>query len=195
MTTDSANRNHRIRRTLLRGGTAVGVVLLIGTGVAGAQPGATTIKGCVGTTGLLRVIAPAQNCGLLEKPLEWNSQGPQGPSGPTGPAGPAGPEGPKGDTGPQGPAGPSGIIGYEQVFTPIDSPDGSLRSGNIDCPQGKRVFGGGATMNNLSLELVESHSYDFEVAGVRHSGWFVDVQNRGGGDRTFHVFAICANAS
>jgi hypothetical protein len=81
------------------------------------------------------------------------------------------------------------------VFAPVDIPNGAFRSGTVDCPAGKRVLGGGGVLNSGFLTLQESHAYDFDSAGVHHSGWLVDVQNGNGGDRSFNVFAICANVS
>jgi hypothetical protein len=212
MTTSNLEKSRRIRRNLLRAGVVVATGLVIGAGVAAAAaPSNTVINGCVGPTGLLRVLdPPATNCGLLEKPLQWNAQGPTGPQGPQGPAGTAGPAGPagpvgpqgangalgpQGQQGPQGPAGSSGITGYEQVFRSVAIPSGAFRTGTLECPAGKRVLGGGAVLNSTFLTLQETHAFDFDVASVHHSGWLVDVQNGLGGDRTFSVFTICANVS
>ena len=81
------------------------------------------------------------------------------------------------------------------MFEPVAIPNGGFRTGTVECPAGKRVLGGGAVMNSSFLTLEESHAFDFDVAGVHHSGWLVDVQNGNGGDRSFSVFAICANVS
>lgn len=197
----------------MRGSVVVATALVIGSGVAAAAPVSSAINGCVGLTGLLRIVNPGTACGPLEKPLQWNAQGvpgpvgPQGPAGAQGPSGPAGPAGPKGDTGAQGPAGPqglqgtpgpagsSGITGYEHVFLSVPIPNGAFRSGTLECPAGKRVLSGGGVLNSGFLTLQESHGFDFDVAGVHHSGWLIDVQNGTGGDRSFSVFAICANVS
>ena len=202
---------------MLRSGVVAVTGLVIGAGVAAASasaPNNTVINGCVGLAGALRVLSPpATNCGLLEKPLQWNAQGPtgpQGPAGPTGPSGPAGPagatgaigatgatgaQGPAGPQGAQGPAGSSGITGYEHVFLSVAIPNGAFRTGTLECPAGKRVLSGGGVLNSTFLTLNESHGFDFDSGAVHHSGWLVDVQNGLGGDRTFSVFVICANVS
>ena len=193
-----------MRRTLVRGSAFALIALVVGAGVAAAQPPSGTIHGCVGVTGLLRVVGPTTNCGLLETSLEWNVQGPPGPQGPAGPAGPtgatgaqgpAGPQGPEGPQGQQGPPGPSGVTGYQQVDVAVDIPGGQGRSITAECPAGKRVFGGGAVLNNSFLTLAESHAFDFELSGVQHSGWFIDVRNTAVFTLTPAAFAICANAS
>jgi hypothetical protein len=211
MTTSDSEKSRRIRRLLVRGSAVALTVLVIGAGIAAAAAPDSMINGCVGPTGVLRVLnPPATGCGLLERPIQWNVQGPTGPQGPAGPAGPAGPTGPAGPAGPQGetgapgpagpqgpagPPGPSGITGYQHVFQSVPIPNGAFRNGTLDCPAGKRVLSGGAVLNSTFLTLQESHGFDFDVAGVHHSGWFVDVQNGTGGDRDFSVFVICANVS
>jgi len=207
MNTSDSDKGRRIRRIFVRGSVVVATALVIGSGVAAAAPVSSTINGCVGLSGLLRIVNPGTACGPLEKPLQWNAEGvpgPAGPQGPAGPAGPTGPAGPQGDTGAQGPAGPqgpqgvpgsSGITGYEHVFLSVPIPNGGFRTGTLECPAGKRVLSGGGVLNSSFLTLQESHGFDFDVAGVHHSGWLIDVQNGTGGDRTFSVFAICATLS
>ena len=76
-------------------------------------------------------------------------QGPQGPTGamgpagPQGPAGPTGPAGPKGDPGLQGLQGDPGISGYEVVYAPFELARFSEQTGDLLCPAGKKVLGGG----------------------------------------------------
>jgi len=213
MNTSDSDKGRRIRRIFVRGSVVVATALVIGSGVAAAAPVSSTINGCVGLTGLLRIVNSGTACAPLEKPLQWNAQGVPGPAGPQGPAGPSGPAGPAGDTGapgPTGPAGPqgqqgqqgvpgpagsSGITGYEHAFLSVPIPNGGFRTGTLDCPAGKRVLSGGGVLNSSFLTLQESHGFDFDVAGVHHSGWLVDVQNGTGGDRTFSVFVICATVS
>lgn len=207
-TSNSAKR----RRILFRAGLVSVAGLVICAGVAAAAaPSDNVINGCVGPTGLLRVLnPPATNCGLLEKPLQWNAQGPAGPQGPTGPAGPVGPagpagpagaqgetgaQGPAGPQGPQGPAGASGLTGYQHVSASVQIPNGAFRTGTIECPAGKRVLSGGATLISTFLVLNDSHPFDVSNGSGFRSGWLVDVQSSGGGDRSFIVFAICANVS
>jgi hypothetical protein len=81
------------------------------------------------------------------------------------------------------------------VFQSVAIPNGASRTGTLECPAGQRVLSGGAVLNSTFLTLQETHAFDFDVAGVHHSGWLVDVQNGLGGDRTFSVFVICANVS
>jgi hypothetical protein len=77
----------------------------------------------------------------------------------------------------------------------VQIPNGAFRTGTLECPAGKRVLSGGGVLNSSFLTLQESHAFDSEVAGVRRSGWLINVQNGTGGDRTFSVFAICATVS
>ncbi len=79
-----------------------------------------TIRACVKSSGLMRLIDLTQRCNDDELLIEWYITGPPGspgaaglagPSGPAGPAGPAGPPGAEGPPGPQGSIGPAGPEG------------------------------------------------------------------------------------
>ncbi|HXV41908.1 MAG TPA: hypothetical protein VEC96_02500 [Anaerolineae bacterium] len=76
-----------------------------------------TIRACVRSSGVMRLIDLSQHCNDDELLIEWYITGPSGSpgsaglAGPAGPAGPPGPAGPAGSAGPPGPAGPPGQEG------------------------------------------------------------------------------------
>ena len=80
---------------------AMVVALTAGVRLHAAADG-TAIVACVGTTGDVRIVTGAGECGKHETPLTWNIQGPAGIPGQTGATGPAGPEGPAGRDGRDG---------------------------------------------------------------------------------------------
>jgi Collagen triple helix repeat (20 copies) len=140
-------------------------------------------------------------------------QGDKGDPGPTGPAGPVGPQGPKGDTGatgpvgPQGPVGatgPAGLSGYQRVtknfgrwtFGAAGSPTESATF-DIVCPGGKKVLGGGASVNSLS-----GHPNIVQSGGPINDGgadatWLVTLANNSSAPVTVLVqmAATCASVA
>lgn len=211
MRTRLLRRAVKPRVALIAAAASVGLVTA-GTVAYAAIPDADgVLHGCYNTNGGLltskgdlRVVDTAADCKSWETPVTWNQAGQPGQQGPPGPAGPQGPQGPQGAAGVDGqdgidgapgPQGPAGVSGYEHVRRSVSIPNGAFRTGTLDCPTGKRVLSGGAFLNSTFLELKESHAYDFDNAGVHHSGWLVDVQSIGGGNRDFTVFVICADVS
>lgn len=72
--------------------------------------------------------------------------GPQGVPGPAGAPGVKGDRGSKGDKGDQGIQGPPGVSGLEVVAkrAQTNSDDSRFVTVTVECPEGKKVFGGGA---------------------------------------------------
>ena len=104
-----------------------------------------------------RVLRIADQCRPRETAIEWNQAGPQGSVGPKGPAGPQGEQGTPnltglqgepGEPGPAGPAGPPGVglSGLERVRVASPMDRQSLKTVGADCPAGKIVVGGGASV-------------------------------------------------
>jgi Lamin Tail Domain/Collagen triple helix repeat (20 copies) len=96
------------------------------------QDATTTIQGCIGKAGRLRVVAKPSDCRYKERPVFWNVRGPQGEPGPAGPEGPAGPAGADGAPGiagadgAQGPPGPAGPQGERGPMGPKGDPGTSI---------------------------------------------------------------------
>src|SRR5687768_17768655 len=70
-------------------------------------------------------------------------QGVAGPMGATGAQGATGPQGQMGMTGAQGPQGIPGVSGYVMVQKNVSAFPNSTTTHTMECPTGKKVFGGG----------------------------------------------------
>lgn len=139
---------------------------------------------------------------VLDLSLFGFSGGAKGDTGPVGPIGPAGPAGPQGTQGVQGEPGlpgndgangkdgANGVSGYERivVVSPSDSADKTVL---VDCPDGKKVIGGGGAVSVTSssvqiLNSFPSSDTQWTLLAVEHnslsSNW------------TATAYAICVNA-
>ena len=70
----------------------------------------------------------------------------------------------------------------------------------LECPSGKRVLSGGASLSFGPdfpdvLSLRDSHGFDFDQLGVHHSGWLVRVRNDDTVPATFQEIITCATIS
>ena len=145
------------------------------------------LRGPQGPVGVAGRIGPAGAAGPA---------GPAGPQGPKGEAGPQGPAGEKGATGAQGPAGPQGVAGSagitEAYSAHVTVPAGAFRFTEAVCPAGKRVLGGGYTVENVGeAMLVPTSGYPIATANGQ-SAWYVTMQNIGDTDEAFWAIAFCA---
>jgi Collagen triple helix repeat (20 copies) len=120
--------------------------------------------------------------------------GPAGAPGAPGPTGPAGTAGAVGATGPTGPVGPTGLTLYEQQKSETSNNSDSPKSTNASCTSGKKVLGGGAT--------VEGDDED-QVTIVRSrpssdgTGWEAKAEEvtAVGTDWKLTAYALCAKVS
>jgi hypothetical protein len=121
--------------------------------------------------------------------------GPQGPKGATGAQGPAGAKGATGATGPQGaagpagPAGPAGVSGREVVVSATRNlAANTLDAYGLQCPSGKKVFGGGYWLESGLLRV----SWNYPSG----SGWDFRVYNTdANASHNWRGYVICATAS
>ena len=125
-------------------------------------------------------------------------EGPAGPAGSAGPAGPAGPQGsagaagaegaqgapgPQGPAGPAGPVGPAGVSGYERVqqfFIEFVAP-GDVMHKSVSCPVGKKVLGGGYTVDNAPAGYVPAIMLSY---AINDTAWRIDMKNTS----AFHTY-------
>jgi hypothetical protein len=142
------------------------------------------IHGCYkNTTGQLRVIDSAtEACGNNETPLAWSQTGPEGPAGPPGPVGP------------EGQPGPPALSGYEVVLTDSQTNSSDRKTVISECPDGKRVLGGGASAVRIGT-MTSNLAVDSTQPLARLDGWFAAAHEVTSGDGVWRVsaFAICAN--
>jgi type VI secretion system secreted protein Hcp len=102
----SHEQGRTVKRTLLIAAALLAVVAAgAGTYAYAAASDSTTINGCVGSDGKLRVLSSSDTCKQNETALSWNTTGPQGLAGPAGAQGPAGPAGRDGRDGLNGSTG------------------------------------------------------------------------------------------
>jgi len=198
---------------------AVGIGVGVGT-IAVAGTNTTVYYACVNSNdGTIRMVNETTACRKNEAKILWNQEGPQGVAGPQGlqgPQGAPGPAGPVGTQGPQGPTGATGAQGIQGATGPqgpqgtqgIDGVSGYVRAVVtsteafspdqeqfyfVNCPSGKKVVGGGATLRSVqSGRLITHFSSPFD-----DDTWVVGILNLDTGpmatgqiDRT----AICVTA-
>jgi hypothetical protein len=184
------------------------------------------VRACVnkadGTTRILLNAGDA--CKKNEAGLIWNICGPQGPPGPAGPQGPPGPKGDKGDTGatgatglpgpkgdkgdpgPQGIQGPQGVPGlsqYEQVYKELGIP-ANLATGSawyviVECPNGKKVLGGGISLTGdvsvlTDVRVFASQPYTL-TSWVASGIWVGQLPSPEENSVTLKGFAVCASTN
>lgn len=109
---------------------------------------------------------------------------------PQGPPGPQGEKGDKGDTGPQGAPGVSGVVIVEAA-TELNSTN--TKEEGVECPPGKRVFGGGAAVEGPGFTSV---AVDLTQPGS-DSSWVAAAHEHDATTESWElqVYAICGNAS
>jgi len=103
------------------------------------------------------------------------------------------PQGPKGDKGDKGDTGAPGVSGYE-IVSQVLTATTTLFSVTVNCPSGKRVFGGGVTANVWSLG-----NGPYVVSSNPNAGgtaWNVRMANHtGSGSATVTGYAVCGTVS
>jgi hypothetical protein len=160
---------------------AAAVVVAVGAtyGYASIPDSAGVIHGCYDKNGL-RVIDPSNGdaCKSNETSLDWSQSGPQGLPGQD---------------------GTNGVSGYQLVQTTNPLPGGDPGTGqlnSISCPAGKKVTGGGVT--------IDEHGGHFVDSIVRESGplnggtgWTAHVQRTDDDNQnvSWTLWAICASVS
>jgi hypothetical protein len=117
---------------------------------------------------------------------------PQGPKGDKGDKGDRGATGTAGQAGPQGLRGPSGTSGWQSVAERRRVPkEGTVQVWDVACPAGKKVLGGGVTMERKAgtsgFRVIQSGPTG------QGAGWEATAVNSGSSaDVSAAVWAICA---
>jgi hypothetical protein len=170
------------------GGTAYAAVTVTGKNIKdGTVTGRDVKNRSLGSNEL----SPTAVSSLTSQPGPAGPQGAAGPKGDRGEQGPVGPTGPKGETGLAGPPGPVGISGWEYRVTDPGTriPANSAGFADVDCPDGKKALGGGASATNGGTDLVSSTPTD------PGTGWVAYYQNPNSVAATVYAWVICANVS
>jgi hypothetical protein len=124
-------------------------------------------------------------------PASIGAVGAQGPQGSQGPAGSRGSTGPSGPAGPSGPSGPAGVSGWQAVTKTATWGAGVDAAGEVDCPAGKKMLGGGAAGGIGILNIRQSAP----AGALGDKGWYVEVVNTWNQSASVTIWAICATAS
>jgi hypothetical protein len=160
------------------------------SGYAAVAGNAAKLNGHVSSTsgkaGTIPVVG--KNGQLPAKLLTAGSGGAAGTAGPPGPAGAA------------GPPGPAGISGYQVVTETkaVGSLNPAYGTDHADCPTGKNVLGGGATLTTTdgSDTAIIQLEQTYPVGGKSWAAnWDVPKGVPGGPGLLVTIYAICANVS
>jgi hypothetical protein len=85
-----------------------------------------------------------------------------------------------------------GISGYQTVMNRVVVPGGTTQSVHVDCPTGKKVLGGGFSIETPDdVRIFTSEPSDGHGNLIDH-GWDVMVHNTGTQSRQTTAIAICA---
>jgi len=183
------NRASRIRRWPTISAAAVVLVLaLVGTAIAESGPATTSAsiaRVSKRASQVLRKANRALHRANMAVRIARDTSKQQGPKGDTGS------QGPKGDTGAQGPPGVSGLQIVETATTENSENE---KEGEVSCPPGKRVFGGGASVESEE-EGYESVAIDLS-APSSDTGWVAAAHEHTATVEGWElvVYAICGNA-
>jgi len=84
-----------------------------------------------------------------------------------------------------------GISGYQTVMNRVVVPGGSTQSVHVDCPAGKKVLGGGFSIETPDdVRIFHSEPSDGQ-GNLIDNGWDVMVHNTGAQGRQTTAIAIC----
>lgn len=105
--------------------------------------------------------------------------------------GPAGPVGPVGPAGPTGPQGPVGVSGYQLVPGQSDSSSDQPKDVVVECPEGKRVLGGGTSLGGTISNVVVA--FQGPVGERQYFARAVEVVPGTASNWSLSVNVICAD--
>lgn len=89
-------------------------------------------------------------------------------------------------------AGCGAVSGYQTVMNRVVVPGGATQSVHVDCPSGKKVLGGGFSIETPDdVKIFSSDPSDGHGNLIDH-GWDVMVHNTGTQGRQTTAVAICA---
>jgi hypothetical protein len=112
--------------------------------------------------------------------------------------GPKGATGATGATGAIGLRGPAGISGRQIVSVTTVEDSETFKEDIAECPAGKVVFGGGATIETEELgEVINSIAIDGSSPLEGGTGWIAGAHEHDptAEEWSLRIFAICGNAS
>ena len=175
------------------GGSAYAAVTVTGENIKDATITARDVKNQSLGKNKLTPAAVRSLAGKRGPAGPQGAAGDRGRNGEPGPAGRKGDPGPAGPQGPAGPRGPIGVSGWEYRTAQLVIPPNSARRGQVDCPNGKKAFGGG--VSNV-VYGASTWVWESAPAGGSATGWVVGVMNEADEvSITDYVWVVCANVS
>jgi Collagen triple helix repeat (20 copies) len=169
-------------------GSVVGPQGPAGPSGSNGAPGSQGPKGDAGASGSPGLKGDQ---GIQGPKGDKGEKGDQGIQGPKGDQGIQGIQGLKGDQGIQGPSGPAGTSGLMYSWAP-DVQVGAFQTKELflDCPAGKRVFGGGINsgVNWNAARMMLSYPVDNDT-------WDVWVRNDSNSTMSVTGVVACANVN
>ena len=85
-----------------------------------------------------------------------------------------------------------GVSGYQTVMNRVVVPGGATQSVHVDCPAGKKVLGGGFSIETPDFVKVFHSDPDDGHGNLIDNGWDVMVHNTDTQGRQTTAIAICA---
>lgn len=85
-----------------------------------------------------------------------------------------------------------GISGYQTVMNRVVVPGGATQSVHVDCPTGKKVTGGGFSIETPDDVRIFTSEPSDGHGNLINNGWDVMVHNTGTQGRQTTAIAICA---
>lgn len=85
-----------------------------------------------------------------------------------------------------------GVSGYQTVMNRVVVPGGATQNVHVDCPAGKKVLGGGFSIETPDDVKIFSSDPDDGHGNLIDNGWSVMVHNTGTQGRQTTAIAICA---
>ena len=85
-----------------------------------------------------------------------------------------------------------GVSGYQTVMNRVVVPGGATQSVHVDCPAGKKVLGGGFSIETPDEVRIFTSEPSDGHGNLIDNGWDVMVHNIGSQGRQTTAIAICA---
>jgi len=151
---------------------------LTATSVIAGHDDPNELHACYAPWGkIMRYTDDPASCAGYESVVSWSQQGVQGEQG---------------EQGIQGDQGDPGISGWERVSEIHPVASSGLSGAAVNCPAGKKVFGGGV---DSALTFSSGRPVMMESYPSSDTAWSVLMHNGSGVAFNMTLWAICANVS
>jgi hypothetical protein len=170
------------------GGSSYAAIRVTGKNVKDASLTGKDVKNSSLTT------SDVKNRSLLSSDFK-SGQLPAGPQGPQGLQGAQGAQGPQGEKGATGDMGAPGVSGFERVVqtSPVFNSD-SPKGVTVTCPPGKKVLGGGGSIDAVGTEPLVAIRESWPGVGIDDNKWIVEAYETTATTQEWflNAYAVCA---